>query len=353
VEPGIRLAHTRRNPELRAVSLRLREKQSLYHSLGQLLRPGIPLPGALANLAQTSSGAQRRLIRHLNEAINGGKTFGEAMATQRPEVSELEIGIVSACEKSGRLEHGMTQLANYFGALATARESVLKKCAYPAFVLHFGIFILALPRLVTRAIAGNLTSGDLTAYLRETFGVLVLIYGIGLVIALLVPILRDAGAKSAALDALLRTVPLMGKVRRAFATSRFCATYGMQLEAGINVIDALQAAQRATRSGLVRAAAERAIPELRTGAQVGSLLASSGAFPEPMIRAFCVGEQTGELGRELERMAADYLVEAQARLESATEWLSRFFYIAIMMYVGYTIVMAYKNYLDAAMKVWE
>ena len=58
------------NPELRAVSLSLREKQSLYHSLGQLLRSGVPLPGALQNLAQTSRGAQRRLIRRLNEAIN-------------------------------------------------------------------------------------------------------------------------------------------------------------------------------------------------------------------------------------------------------------------------------------------
>ena len=125
----------------------------------------------------------------------------------------------------------------------SAREGILKKCAYPAFVLHFGIIILSLPTLIP--------SGNFAAYLRQTLGILVLVYGIALIVALLIPLLRDAGATSAALDSLLRLLPLFGKIRRAFAIARFCATYGMQFNAGINVIDALQAAQRASRSGLI------------------------------------------------------------------------------------------------------
>ncbi len=319
------------------MSLSLRTKQSLYHSLGQLLRSGVPLPGALKSLAQTSSGGQRRLIRRLNDAINGGQTMGEALAAQRPEVSELEIGIISACEKSGRLEYGMTQLAEYHGAFATAREGMLKKCAYPAFVLHFGIFLFPLKTLIV--------GGNVTAYLRETFGVLALIYGIALIFFLLIPLVRDAGSKSAALDSLLRIIPMVGKIRRAFATSRFCATYEMQLDAGINVLDALEAAQRASLSGLVRTAIRRAIPEVRNGAQVGPLLAASGAFPEPMTRALCVGEQTGELDQELLRMASEYQAEALARLETLAEWVPRLIYVGILIYVGYSVVMMYKGYI--------
>jgi type IV pilus assembly protein PilC len=334
---GLSLAPSGENPELRAVSLSLREKQSLYHSLGQLLRSGVPLPGALKSLAQTSGGSQRRLIRRLNDAINGGKTMGEAIAAQRPEVSELEIGVITAGEKSGRLEYGMAQLAEYHAAFATAREGILKKCAYPAFVLHFGIFLFPLKSLIV--------SGDVTAYLRETFGVLALIYGIMLVLYLLIPLVRDFGSQSAALDSLLRLIPRIGKLRRAFATSRFCATYGMQLDAGINVIDALEAAQRASLSGVVRSAIRRALPEVRNGIQVGPLLASSGAFPEPMTRAFCVGEQTGELDQELARMAAEYQQEALARLETLAEWLPRLFYVGILLYIGYSVVMLGKGYV--------
>ena len=327
------------------MSLSLREKQSLYHSLGQLLRSGVPLPGALANLAQTASGSQRRLLVRLREAVGAGRTVGEALGAARPAVSEMEVGIVSAVERAGRMEQGMTQLASYFQALAAAREGILKKCAYPAFVLHFGIIILSLPTL--------LFGGGLEAYLRQTGQVLVLIYGFALIVALLVPLLVDAGARSAACDSLLRVVPLIGKIRRSFAVARFCATYGMQLNAGINVMDALHAAQRASRSGLIRATVQRAIPQVRNGAQVGSLLTAGGAFPEPMIRAFCVGEQTGELDQELARLAADYQSEALSHLENAAEWLPRLFYVGILLYTGYRVVALYQKYMQDVGKLMD
>ncbi len=327
------------------MSLRLREKQSLYHSLGQLLRSGVPLPGAVASLAQTASGGQRRLLRRLNDAIKDGKTIAEALDRERSDIGDLEIGVVAAGEKSGRLDSSAAHLAGYFGALAAARESLLKKCAYPVFVLHFGVFLLALPKLFF--------GGGVAAYLRATVGFFALVYGILLCLALLVPLLRDAGAKSAALDRLLRFLPLLGKVRRAFATARFCATYGMQLDAGINVLDALQAAQRASRSGLIRATIAKALPEVRGGVQVGPLLAVSGAFPEPMTRALCIGEQTGELDAELARLAAEYQAEGVSRLETAAEWVARLFYIAILLYVGFIIVTGYKAYLEKALSIGE
>lgn len=327
------------------MSLSLREKQSFYHSLGQLLRSGVALPGALASLTQTAGGGQRRLLSRLQQAIGAGRTLGEALAAARPEISEMEIAVVSAVERAGRMEQGMAQLARYFEGLAVAREGILKKCAYPAFVLHFGIIVLSLPKLIP--------SGNFEAYFRQTLGILVLVYGIALIVALLIPLLRDVGAHNATLDALMRRLPLVGKIRRAFAIARFCATYEMQLNAGINVIDALQAARRASRSGLIGAVVQRAIPEVRNGAQVGPLLAASGAFPEPMMRAFCVGEQTGELDQELTRLAAEYQAEGLTRLDTAAEWVPRLLYIAILIYIGYTIVMMYKAYLDGVGKIMD
>ena len=118
---------------------------------------------------------------------------------------------------------------------------------------------------------------------------------------------------------------------------------------GSTCIDALRSrAAREPAAGSIRAAVARAIPEVRNGAQVGPLLAASGAFPEPMIRAFCVGEQTGELDQELKRLAAEYQAEALARLETLAEWVPRLFYVAILLYIGYSVVTLYQSYLAAA-----
>jgi len=294
----------------------------------------VPIPGALQGLAATCSGAERRLIKRLNQAVGAGKTLGQAFAAERPEVSELEIGVVSACEKSGRLEFGMTQLASYHGVLAAARENILKQCAYPGFILLFGVFVPPLRDLVVR--------GDVLAYVKATIGPLILVAGILLICYLLFTILRDSGANSATFDSILRRIPKVGKIRRAFATSRFCATYGMQLDAGINVLDALEAAQRSSLSGLMQRAVRDTIPEVRNGLQVGPLLAASGAFPEPMTRALLVGEQTGQLDEELTRMTKEYQEEAVSRLQTLAFWIPKLLYACVVIYAGYRIVVMYQ-----------
>lgn len=318
---------------LRAMSLSLREKESFYRSLGQLLRSGVAFPAALESLARTSRGSLRQFIAQLKAGASNGGTVAEAFATLRPAVGEMEIGTLSAVERTGKLERGLAQLAEYFGAMAQARSSFWKKSAYPLFLLHFGVLVLALPQA--------LFGGGVSGYLRQTGLTFALIYGVALCLALLFPLLRDAGATSRGIDSLLRALPLFGGLRQAFALSRFCSTYEMQLDAGVNIIDALDSAGRASRSGLIATAVKRALPDVRGGMQVGPLLAGSGAFPQEMIRSICVGEDTGELDRELQRLAVEYQAEGLDRLETLADWLPKILYLVILVCLAYGIVKGY------------
>lgn len=317
------------------MSLRFREKQSLYHNLGQLLRSGVTFPAALQSLAKSSRGNLRSLLTRMNRAIEKGSTVAEAFAEQRPVVSDMEAGIVAAVERAGRLDRGLTQLATYFGALAVARSSAWKKAAYPIFVLHFGILALGMKTLVTEG-AGP--------FFREVGSVLVLVYGVAFILALATPLLGDSGARSMVIDALLRLIPLIGGIRRNFSISRFCSTYEMQLGAGVNVMDSLEAAGRASRSALIAGAVARALPEVARGSQVAPLLARSGAFPEGMIRDFTTGEETGRLDEELDRLAEEHRKAALATLDTLAEWVPRLIYLGVVGYLGYRIVAWYAGY---------
>ncbi len=318
------------------MSLRFREKQSLYHSLGQLLGSGVTFPAALQRLAPSSRGGLRRLLGQLNRAIEGGSTVAEAFAAQRPGVSEMEAGIVAAVERAGRLDRGLAQLAAYFGALDAARSTAVKKAAYPIFVLHFGILSLGVQTLVTKGVG---------PYVREVGALFLLVYGIALVIALAVPLLSDAGATSALMDALLRRIPLIGAIRRNFAVSRFCSTYEMQLGAGVNVMDSLKAAGRASRSGLIARNVARALPEVLRGGEVAALLARGSAFPEAMLRDLSVGEQTGKLDEELDRLAEMHRRAALSSLDLLAEWGPRLIYLGVVCYIGFRIVDWYAGYM--------
>ncbi len=318
------------------MSLSLREKENFYRSLSQLLRTGSTFPQALESLSRSMRGGRRSFAKALRKRAEG-RSVSETFATQRSTVSEMELGTLAAVERAGKLDHGCAQLAEHFRSLAVAREAILRKSAYPIFVLHFAVLVFALPKA--------LSGGGFEGYARQTLGIFAICYGAGLVVFLMLPMLRDLGATSAAIDGLLRALPLSGKVRRAFAVARFCGTYQMQLDAGVNVMDALEAAGRASRSGLIHSAVHRAVPGVRSGAPAGPMLAGSGAFPEEVGHSICTGEETGSLDAELQRLAGEYQKEGLTRLDTLAEWLPRMLMLGIFAYVGYGIVRFYMGYL--------
>lgn len=319
--------------------LSLRDKAGFYQHTAQLLRSGTSLPQALERLASTAGGSLRGFLRQLSAALARGDTLSEALA-RMSAISEMERSAVAALERTGRMEDGLQQLANYFEALNRARGEIIRRSAYPVFILHLGVLLMNLPVIFT---AGA------PEYLKRTGTLLLCFYGAAAILALLIPLLRDAGSRDPGIDGILRAIPLVGKIRRAFALSRFCSAYDMQLNAGVNVMDSLQAAARASRSGMVYAAVKGALPAVRSGERVGPLLAKYRAFPREMKQSLVVAEDTGSLDSELPRLAEEYQREGLIRLGTFSEWMPRLIYLGVVGFLAWNIISGYMRYVDGVM----
>ena len=232
------------------MSLAPRAKQQLYHSLAELLRAGITFPSAIGKLRRTAPSGARRALGRIQDELGAGRTIAEACAAARPQIGAMEAAVLSAVERAGKLDRGLDQLAAYFESLAVARSSVKKKLVYPVFLLVFGVVILNAPKLVT---------AGMHAYFTATLGTLAIVAGGLSALALGAMLLLDASVFSTSADRLVRTLPLVGPMHRAFAMARFCLTYELQLEAGVNALAALKAAANASRSALVRKSAARGV----------------------------------------------------------------------------------------------
>lgn len=314
----------------------LSQKSSLYRELGQLLKAGKPLPASMQLLHSATRGAVRELTAMVKAALDRGATAGEAFAEQYPVVSHLEASIIGAGARSGRLDQGCRYLSEYYAGLDSARKAVIRKMLYPIFLLHFTAFIGALPQLVT--------TGDFVAYFKSSAGVLVVIYLCCAVLGFVASMVLFEGARRTGVDRFLRMIPVYGRMRRAFALSRFCATYEMQLDSGVNVMDSLTAAARTSQSALVKEVIDRAVPQVRAGSQVGPLLAGTEAFTPDMVRTILVGEETGNLDEELKRMAHEFDADARWQLDLLGGIFSKGIYIMIMVYTGYIIISGYMGY---------
>ena len=329
------------------MTLSLRQKQTFYHELEQFLRSGIPLPQAVeALLPETSYGSLRQVLERLLKMFLQGESVPDAFAKLRPIVGDMEVALISASSNTGRLEQSFVYLSNYFGALDGVRSKIIKGLAWPAVQLHIGVFVSNLIPLF----AGGLTWNSYLLRCGLTLGAC---YAVAFGLWLGGSVLIGLGRTNTGVDYLLGRVPLGGKLRRNLALSRFCATYEMQLQGGINIFDSLKAAGDASQSARLGKVVERVLPQVRSGASFGSTLNGKGALPSALQRAIRLGEETGNLDENLRRWADYYQQAAVGALDAAAVWIPRLFYLLIAGYLIYCILMAgraeadmYKGLLD-------
>lgn len=201
---------------------------------------------------------------------------------------------------------------------------------YPLFQFHFAVLILPIKEVVV--------GKGLSAYLKLVGYDFALAYSSAFFLFACIYTLVRMARTNVLSDALLRAVPVFGRIRRAFALGRFCATYEMQTQAGVNVMDGLSHAAAASQSALVLRAARKILPKIRMGEQVSPLLVKTGIFPQKMTRALRLGEETGKLDQELRRLTEEFQKEAFTRMEIVTDWLPKLLFLVIALYIGYEVV---------------
>lgn len=332
------------------MNLSLREKQTFYQELEQFVRSGIPLSQAVeALLPETGYGSIRRVLQRLLQLLLQGESVPDAFAKLRPAVSNLEVSLIEASNNTGRLEQSFIYLANYFGALDAVRSKILQGTIWPAIQLHIGVVCSNLVPLFL----GGLTPQAWNAFYVRCGTTLGLCYLGVLVLWLVGGLLASLGKSNAAADTVLGQLPLIGRLRRNLALSRFCAAYEMQVQGGINLFDSLRAAASSSQSARIHAFIEKILPKIRNGASFGSVLDErNGALPAALKRAIRVGEDTGKLDENLRRWADYYQQAAVTALDRAGRWIPKFFYLLIAGYLIYCILVAgqtYTSFMDNLM----
>jgi type II secretory pathway component PulF len=314
------------------MSLGAGAKRVFFLQLAQLLRAGVGLPAALRKLQNHSGKSLNSLVEALIKRVDSGAGPGD-LFHEIPAFTPMERAVLNACARSGRLDRGCDLLAAHLEHFRAVRSAILRKLAYPMFVLHFGVFALPLRTLFV---------DGAPVYLRQTLGSLAILYAVAGVLFFIANALVRSGAQNVASDALLRALPVVGMIRGSFAVSRFCAVYDIQLEAGLNPADSLAAAAAASRSGMITNAVQRSLAEVRAGEKPGDVL-EARAFTKGTLDAIRIAESTGSLDAELRRLAEENRAMGLARMASLSEWIPRLIYCGVLIYLGWQIVGYYRN----------
>jgi type II secretory pathway component PulF len=313
----------------------LTRRAELYHQLAQLTAAGLPIMGSLEQLERhPPSRAFRAPLRQLIKEIGAGFTFTEAIAQTGNWISPFDIALLEAGERSGRLDACFRVLADYYTDRARMARQMINDLAYPLFLFHFAIFILPFAQFFS--------SGDLTAYLLKTFGVLLPVY---VVTAVIIFALQGRHGETwrAIIERILHPVPLLGSGRRELALARLTMALEALINAGVSIVEAWELAATVSGSPALRRTIHAWKPEVLAGQTPAEAVTASGVFPDMFDNQYHSGEVSGKLDETLLRLRKYYQEEGARKIHAVAQWTPRFFYLLVALYIAFKIVSFYSN----------
>ena len=292
--------------------------------LAGLVAAGLPLERALTALSdEAEDEKQRNLVAALRSEVNGGSSFGRALAQHPREFEPIYTAVIGAGEQSGHLGMVLERLADDLEERQTLKSKLMAAALYPAIVTLVAIVIVmflvgyVVPQ-VANVFAGTKRALPFLTVAMLAMSDLVRSYGWALLGAL---ILIALGARLSLrneafrekFDAATLTIPVVGRLARDYNAARFASTLAMLAGAGLPILKALQAAAETLSNRAMRADALDALLLVREGAPLASALAQKKRFPGLVSMFARLGEQTGQLPVMLQRAAMQLSNEVQRR----------------------------------------
>ncbi|WP_277372946.1 type II secretion system F family protein [Pseudomonas sp. AA-38] len=311
-------------------ALPLQARARLFAHLAAMERAGVPLDRALASLALGAR--QARALQRLRQLVGAGRDL--AVSGQLSGVfTPLEASLLRAAQQAGGLAQMHEQLAQRYAEQVQQLAALRARLWLPAGVLLLALIVQPLPALV----GGSLS---LAGYLACALLPLLSLFGL----YRLVPVAwrrwqQRRSVQPGRLDDFLLALPLLGTLQRKADLRNFCDALGLQLEAGIAVLDALPRACGTMSNARLRRDFATLAPRIQAGQSLTQALIALSLPGQGMLTAMLnSGEATGRPGEALLRFARLQAQQLAARQQWLAVWLPRLFYLAVAGWMAYSLI---------------
>ena len=305
----------------------LDQRAMCYRELAALLAAGLPLASALEVLIQSPElGTNRALLAGVRDRLREGSTLARALRAASPEVSAFEEAGIEVGERVGTLDLVLARLAAFMEEQAKLRDRVQTALIYPAFVLALAVLVAVamlgflLPWVSQRMLEAGVPLSGVT---RAMLAVRRWIVPAGLLVAAAGWLGRQRLRRRLGTEEEYRRrfnlhlfrLPLVGRGYAALVNLRFARTLALLLKGGVQLVEGLALAGRATGSAWVIARTAEGAEQVRHGRSLAETLRGI----EPLNAALPAWVQAGEASGHLDVLldhAADRYQQQWDRLIS-------------------------------------
>ncbi|MDH5324416.1 MAG: type II secretion system F family protein [Gammaproteobacteria bacterium] len=318
-------------------------------NLATLLNAGVELDRALQIQEQLcEKPAMATVVADVRNRVREGAEFTAALQAHTKVFQPLYVSIVRAGELVGNLGQIVSKLADYLERNKQLRDDTVSALMYPALLLVvtllsvLGLMLFVLPQF-TQMFEGMEAALPWSTQIVVSTGEWLQQY-----IWTVLPggILLLAGFKMALADPRRRlqwhkwllTLPLVGTLLAKLDVARFSYTMGLMLSNGVPLLAALRSSTSVMRNGYLQHIANTAKTSLEQGSGFAETLRASGVFPLLATHMISVGEETGQLGAMLQRVADTYDSQVRVSLQRLVALLEPILIVGLGLLVAGIII---------------
>lgn len=316
-------------------------------NMAAMLSAGLPISRALSVAErQTKNPKLKTIILFVRGDVQKGGTFHEALVRFPRVFSKLFVAMVRAGEESGSLNEALATIGLQLQRSYELKKKIQGALIYPTIIV-FAIVVIGFLMMTEVVPTLSKTFNELGAELPKTtqavisiseflvqytafvlLGMLVLIAGVYVLLRTIV------GQRMR--DKVLLSIPLIGELVREVNSARTARTFASLLEAGVDIITALQITGEVVQSHYHKDVLKEAAEKIQKGGQLSeTFIKRENLYPPLVGEMIAVGEETGALSDMLLRVADFYEGEVEQKTKNMSTLIEPFLMLIIGVAVGF------------------
>lgn len=321
--------------------------------LATMMKAGIPLVQSFSMVSENiQKPKMKELIIKIKYDVEGGSTLTDALRRHPLYFDNLFCSLIEAGEKSGALESMLERIATYKEKSEILKLKIKKAVKYPIAVILAAVIVTAILMIKVIPIFKELFESfgaELPAYTQmvvdmSTFVKAYWIYGV-LILAAIVFAVRQTHRRNKnfrdTVDRIALRTPIFGQIFYKSIIARFSRTLATTFAAGVPLVEALQAAGKATGNIVYEEAIDDIRDDVISGQTLNFAMRNSAQFPNMATQMVAIGEESGAMDEMLDKVATYYEAEVDNAVDGLTAMLEPLIMSILGILVGGLVVAMY------------
>lgn len=326
------------------------DKILFARNLGAMLTAGLSLARALSVIErQTKNPKLSLVVSEIASSVRRGEPLNASLK-QFPKVfPPLFVAMVRAGEEGGEMPQSLTVISDQMERMYTLKKKIRGALLYPAIIVLaiIGIGIFMMVNVVpTLAQTFAEMDAELPAATQAIIGVsnflvqntIVAIAGIIILFGALFAALKTTTGKRVR-DFVFLHIPLISGIVKEVNAARTSRTLASLLTAGVDVLTSLEIVGDVVQNSYFKTVVHTAKDNVGKGEPLSSAFVRAEKLYPPFVgEMISVGEETGQLGEMMKRLAIFYEEEVDRKTKDMSTIIEPFLMVAIGGAVGFFAV---------------